>query len=218
MKKLLKRYELLVYDNGDIALTPLPLKENADDLKPAHPTITEEEALFDSLPDIPAVIQEENPLPSFPEELLQDLPPIFAHPVQQEKVSSTPPQTCRNSSAPSERIRQVMEVIKTVDNLVQNSLGWTRMDVQRLNRIVSEAYRVVANSNHITLQSVADKAQRQLTLQKQGFVSLLMELFTGGYTADTCLETQFYQHLTTQKKITDIDLLYAESVLKTLLS
>lgn len=162
--KLIKRYEIRIYDNGEVVNVPLPLDET---------------------------------------------PPMESVPAAGNEGIT---------EEPTRRIQQIMEVVAEVDRLVRDGLGWEDMAEGLLNQTIRKAYQTVAARNHIAVQTVADKTQRQLDLDKKSFTATILELFKTGYTQQTCTDSRFYKHLATRYNMSQTDLLYARNVLQRLFS
>lgn len=115
---------------------------------------------------------------------------------------------------PTKRIIQIMDVLITTDNIVQNSLGWDQVTESSLNRIVNRAFEQVADKYKVASQTVADKALRQLDFTKSELVNAILEFFQGTYTKETYKESLLFIHIDNVIKVFPADQIYVDEILQ----
>lgn len=97
---------------------------------------------------------------------------------------------------PTKRIIQIMEVIKEFNNCLKES----KVDILLLNdkilsNTINKIYRDISNTMKITIQTIADKTQRQLDYSKSEFSEALADLFINCKTIEEARQSKLIKRI-----------------------
>lgn len=115
----------------------------------------------------------------------------------------------------SQRIIQIMEVLKGLNTFIkENDINFNELNEDILNNIITNIYKNVASRLNITMQTIADKAQRQLGYSKKEFVYEVYHVFINCKSYNDAVNSPLLKQIYEKacKSIADRD--YVNSVMK----
>ena len=115
----------------------------------------------------------------------------------------------------SQRIIQIMEVLKELNKFIkENNINFNALNEDILNSIITNIYKNIAVKLNVTMQTIADKAQRQLGYSKKEFVYEVYNVFLNCKSYNDAVNSPLLKQIYSKacKSIADRD--YVNSVMK----